>query len=66
MTASESARKNVLPAGIWTRIRCGGPTCRFVREHPGQPLPTDLDQCQLCGSPIVGAVTVYRISERIG
>jgi hypothetical protein len=49
-------------AVLWTRLKCGGPSCRYLREYPGQPRAADLDACGLCGSP-VQAVTVYRISE---
>ncbi len=60
MVATEYASENVSPAGIWTRLKCGGASCRFMREYPGPPQARDLAQCPLCGSP-VQAVTVFRV-----
>lgn len=47
----------------WTRLRCS--RCRYVSEHPGPVTVGDLDgECGLCGA-MLGAVTVYRVSETV-
>jgi len=52
-----------LGAQLWTRLRCS--RCRYTSEHPGPVLPEDLDRaCAACGA-MLGAVTVFRISETV-
>jgi hypothetical protein len=67
MTSADPHREHGLPPGtttaspVWTRLRCS--RCRYVAEHPGPVSEGDLDRdCGLCGA-MLGAVTVFRVSE---
>ena len=49
---------------IVTRLRCGWSACRDVIEHPGPPMPVDLDRvCGLCGG-VLGAVRCTRLPQK--
>jgi len=49
---------------VWTALRCV--RCRYTSEHPGPVTPGDLCRCcPLCGA-MLGAVTVFTVSETVG
>jgi hypothetical protein len=57
----ESYVRNSTYAALWTRLRCS--RCRYSVEHPGPVTLGDLDRARgLCGA-MLGAVTVFRVSE---